>query len=468
MNRKYRHWPAFLILLLPACSGVHSGDSLEKTQAFSEERLGHAASTVPDSAAISSLLSKPLTADRALQIALLSNRLVHARLEEIGISEAELMEAATPKNPTLSASVRWTSHGGRSDPDFGLMGDFLDWALLPTRKKIAEHNLAATQQKVCAELLDFAAEVKTAYYELQGRQQALAGLRDEASAGDAIAELSKRMHDAGNIPSLEMHVQQASAAMGRYQVSKAEAEVVEARAALNKLLGLSGAAALRWKIAEGLPAPVEDLSPARAEALAVSRRPDLEVARQHLAVTEQMLRLKQKSRLVPGLNLGVDTERDPEIGQLTGPSAEIEIPLFNWGRASVKKLEAEVRQARAELDATETNVRNDARLAAAQARAARELWHAASQGILPQRQEILKETLHQYNAMQKSNFELLQAKAEEQRASQEAVLALSSYWKAHVALEKAVGGRFSMKASSSSRAAKAAPQAPEHEHEHHH
>jgi cobalt-zinc-cadmium efflux system outer membrane protein len=452
MNGKPWRWLACLTLALPACSGVHSGDALNRTSAFSEERLGHPIATAPDSAAISALLSKPLTADRALQIALLSNRRIHSKLEEIGISEAELMEAATPRNPTLSASWRWTSNGGRSDPDFGLMGDFLDWVLLPTRRKVWEHNVAATRQKTCAELLEFAAEVKTAFYDLQGRQQVLAGLRDEASAGDAMAELSKRMHDAGNIPSLEMHVQEASAATGRYQVAKAEAEVVESRAALNKLLGLSGA----------------DLSPARAEALAVSRRPDLEVAREHLSATEEMLKLKQKSRLIPGLSLGVDTEHDPEIGQLTGPSAEIEIPLFNWGRASVKKLQAEVRQAKAELDAAETNVRNEARLAAAQARAARELWHAASQGLLPQRREILKETLHQYNAMQKSNFELLQAKAEEQRASQEAVLALRDYWKAHVALEKAVGGRFSVKAPSSFRATKPGPKSHKHEHEHLH
>ncbi len=447
--------------MLPACSGVHSGEALEKTRAFSRERLGHAATTTANPAAVSALLVRPLTADRALEVALLSNRQVHAKLEDLGISEAELMEAATPRNPTLAASWRWTSNGGRPDPDFGLMGDFLDWALLPTRKKMAEHNLAATQQKACADLLEFAAEVKTAFYELQGRQQALAALREEADAGDAIAELAKRMHDAGNNSSLELHVQEASSATGRYQVGKAAAEVMESRAALNKLLGLSGPDAQRWKVARPrFPHPATIFPRARAEALAVSRRPDLEVAREHFAAVDQMLRLKQKSCFVPGLKLGVDTERDPDLGHLTGPSMELEVPLFNWGRASVKKLEAEVRQAKAQLDATETNVRNEARLAAMQARAARELWQVAAQSLLPQRQQILKETLLQYNAMQKSNFELLQAKAEEERASQEAILALRDYWKAHVALEKAVGGRFTMK----SPAAGKKPAAHEHQH----
>ncbi len=221
-----------------------------------------------------------------MQVALLANRSVHAKLEEIGISEAELMEAATPHNPTLSASWRWTSSGGRSDPDFGLMGDFLDWALLPLRKKVAEHNLAATQQHVCAELLDFAADVKTAFYDLQTRQQVLAALRTEAEAGDAMAQVAGQMHQAGNIPDLELHLQQAGSATTRYQVRKAEAEVVEARAMLNKWLGLSGVNALRWTIVATMPQPADDLSPNRAEALAVSRRPDLEVARAHVAAAE--------------------------------------------------------------------------------------------------------------------------------------------------------------------------------------
>ncbi len=179
--------------------------------------------------------------------------------------------------------------------------------------------------------------------------------------------------------------------------------------------------------------------------------------------------MKQKSRVVPGLKLGVDTERDPDLGQLTGPSAEIEVPIFDWGRASVQKLQAQVRQAKAELDAAEANVRNEARLTAAKTQAARELWRAAAQSLLPQRQQILKETLLQYNGMQKSNFELLQAKAEEQRASQEAIMALGDYWKAHVALEKAVGGRFAMRTSGPKKMTPSAVKKEESsaEHQHH-
>ena len=54
---------------------------------------------------------------------------------------------------------------------------------------------------------------------------------------------------------------------------------------------------------------------------------------------------------------------------------------------------------------------------------------------------MLGETLLHYNAMQKSSYDLLLAKEEEQRAEQSRVEALRDYWLARVELERAVGGR---------------------------
>src|SRR5438445_11000354 len=51
-------------------------------------------------AAVASLLSRPLTADSAVQIALLNNRNMQATYEELGIAQADLVEAGLLKNPT--------------------------------------------------------------------------------------------------------------------------------------------------------------------------------------------------------------------------------------------------------------------------------------------------------------------------------------------------------------------------------
>lgn len=95
----------------------------------------------------------------------------------------------------------------------------------------------------------------------------------------------------------------------------------------------------------------------------------------------------------------------------------------------------------------EDDVRSQVREALAALVAARGAAEFAKGKLLPNQQEILRETLLHYNAMQKSNFELLAAKERELRAERSAVEALRDYWLARVALERAVGGRVDGKAA---------------------
>lgn len=85
-------------------------------------------------------------------------------------------------------------------------------------------------------------------------------------------------------------------------------------------------------------------------------------------------------------------------------------------------------------------VRSDVRRALHQLQTARALYSQITTTLLPQRQKILGETLLQYNAMQVSNFMLLQAKADEVEAQKAQVEALRDYWIARAELERATGG----------------------------
>jgi cobalt-zinc-cadmium efflux system outer membrane protein len=223
-------------------------------------------------------------------------------------------------------------------------------------------------------------------------------------------------------------------------IKRARAQSANARAKLNRHMGVGGGEGA-WTLAGDLPAlPSGDPAPTRIVAVALQQRQDLAAAREHAAAMEQALSLKRRTRLVPAVNLGVNTERELDGTQLTGPTLDIEVPLFNWGRASVKKLEAELRQAQAAQEALEAEVRNDVETAHSTLANAREAAAHLRDVLLPQRQRILKETLLHYNAMQKSNFELLLAKKEEQEAEQQFIEALRDYWVARAELEMAAGG----------------------------
>ena len=220
----------------------------------------------------------------------------------------------------------------------------------------------------------------------------------------------------------------------------AKAEAQTQRERLNRLLGLSGEQ-IGWQISDELPSlPVNEISLTNLESLAVAQRLDLAAKRNQAESIAAALRLKKRTRFIPGATIGVDTERTPDGQRVTGPTLDLEIPIFDQGQPAVAKLASEFEQAKDNYAAQEVNVRSEVREARVELFAAREAVEFSQKNLLPLRKEILGETLLQYDAMQKNSFDLLIAKEREQNAEQTSVAALRDYWIARVKLERAVGG----------------------------
>jgi len=236
--------------------------------------------------------------------------------------------------------------------------------------------------------------------------------------------------------------QQAPPLQSRLDWLKAEAGARAQRERLNRLLGLSGGQ-INWQIADALPLlpEQEELPLENLESLAVNQRLDLAAIRNQAQSIATALRLKKGTRFVPGVNVGVDTEKMPYGQRVTGPTLDLELPLFDQGQPAVARLAAEFQQAQDNYAALEVNVRSEVREARDALLTAREAAEYCRKNLLPLRQKILGETLLHYNGMQKSGYDLLAAKEREQMAEQKSVEALRDYWIARVALEHAVGGR---------------------------
>ncbi len=453
------------VVLLSSCASL-SRDPLNSVRSQSRERLGYDVA-VPTSdqesaevtALVNSLLRRPLTANSAAQIALLNNRRLRATLGDVGISQAELVEASTPRNPVLHGRPRWSNPGGLPNTELGLEGELISLLMLPLQKRIAAHKLVQTERRVAHDIMQLAAEAKTAWFQVVAGEQHLRKLRDISLVNNSVADFGRRVHEAGNLNNLELMELQVSGQQVQADILRERTELAAQRAKLNRVMGLGGAQT-QWQLATSeLPGlPASDPSLARAEALALLQRQDLAAANAHVAAVKGALAIKRKTRFIPGLELGLDTERDTNGTQLTGPELRIDLPIFNWGRAAMRKLEGELRKAQAEAEAVEAELRNDVAASHSTLRLAREAAAYHQQTLLPQRRSIVKETLLQYNAMQKSNVALLRAKEEELRAEKEALTSLRDYWIARVELEKAAGGSLESKAGGSP--ALAIPAAP--------
>src|SRR6188768_1380571 len=101
---------AVLLILATSCAAVNPRAGLGDI-----ERLVAQRATLPVSwpeneaeastvaATVDTLLADPLTAESATRIALLNNRSLQALYHELGVPEAELVQAGLLPNPVLSA-----------------------------------------------------------------------------------------------------------------------------------------------------------------------------------------------------------------------------------------------------------------------------------------------------------------------------------------------------------------------------
>jgi cobalt-zinc-cadmium efflux system outer membrane protein len=397
---------------------------------------------------VQTLLRRELTAERAVQVALLNNRELQARFEEIGIAQADVIQAGLISNPNFAGSFRFPDRSpSGTNIEYSIAQNLLDLLVLPLRKRIAAAQLAQTETHVADEVLKLAAEVKIAFYNMQARQQLLDRLRVISETSETAVEFTKRLHDAGNTSDLELANQEGSYEQSRLEVAQTELQVRRDRERLNRLLGLWGANA-SWTMGDHLPElPGSEGSLQKLESRAIAQRLDLQAARVQLDLIGQSLALRTKTRYLPaGIKIGVDTERETDSQRVTGPILDLELPIFNQGQGEIAKLTAQYRQAQRELEALAVNVRSEVREARDQLIAARDLTSYIGKRLLPTQQKALNLTLQQYNFMLKGAYDLLLAKQNEVAAERSYIEAWRDYWIARAELERAVGGSLNGKA----------------------
>ncbi len=434
-------------LALPALAAPKEPPSRPVEKAV-RERTGLAVRWQQDAAAreaalaeVRTLLKKPLTVNRAVQIALLNNRELLATFEDVGVSAADLREAGLWKNPSFDLSVRFPDRApSGANWEEAVAFDLLDLLMLPLRKRVAADHLAAAQLRVANETLRLVSEVKMAVYDLLGDEAMLTHRRTIVDIQNTALDLTQRQHEAGNVTDLALGQQQAAYNAARLELAMAENAQREHREKINRLLSLWGDDTA-WKIREGLPPVPENDVPLRGlESLAVAQRLDLAAAQLELAGVVRALGLTKTYRYIGALEFGVDTERDTDRTNVTGPTLRLELPIFNQGQGRVAKGQAELRRAERKLEALAIGLRADVRALHDKLAALRETARFYQTEVVPTRRAITAGMLLHYNGMLVGNFELFTTRAEQIEAEHKAIETQRDYWTTRAELERAVGG----------------------------
>jgi cobalt-zinc-cadmium efflux system outer membrane protein len=440
--------PLLLGSLLVGCGSVDPAASFPDVEALARERVGAELRWIRGTAEdaevgrkVQELLANPLSVEAAVQIALLNNRTLQATYEELGVAQADLVQAGLLQNPVFSGMVRFPlKSAGVTNLEFDLVGNFLELLFLPARKQVAALEFEERKLRVSHAVLELASQTRSAYYSAISARQVSDLRRLVAQAAEASAEFAKRLHDAGNVSELSMTLEQVSYEQARIDWSKSESAVIDARERLTRLMGLWGQGA-EWKAPERLPdVAVEELPLERAERLAISRRLDFQAALREVQVVAASLGLTQQTRLLGEFNLGANAERDTDGHWVFGPTFSFQIPIFDQGQARVAGGEAMLRMREHRLTALAVDIRSEVRSLRSRLVQDRYRIDHYAKVVIPLRERAVALTQERYNFMLVGVFELLEAKRREFDAYQEYIETVRDYWITRSDFLHAIGG----------------------------
>ena len=396
---------------------------------------------------VAELLAQPLSADDAVQIALLNNKGLQAAFFELGISEADLVRAGRLPNPHFSM-LR-----ARQGDEFVIEQAFTFnvFALLTMPQAVAleQRRFAQMQRAITMQTLSLAADTRKAYYAAIAADQTRSYMEQVRRAAEAGAELGRRMAQVGNWSKLQQAREQSFYADAALNLARADQAQTAAREKLTRLMGLWGAPA-QFKLPPrlpDLPKAAKDLP--EVERMALEQRLDLQAAKLDAEALAKNLGLTKTTRFINVLEFGparvLEGQRSEPYKR--GYELSLELPLFDWGAAKVAKAEALYMQALYRAAETAVSARSEVREAYQGYRSSFDIAKHYRDEIVPLRKRIAEENQARYNGMIIGVFELL-ADARTQIASVNGyVESLRDFWIAQADLEMALMGKPSLSAA---------------------
>jgi outer membrane protein TolC len=452
-------------LLLGACVGAVPG-------AYTDTKAGFAAVSAQTAAAIGKqtafaqtqaendalkrqvqgmVKGKRIGADTAVQAALFNNKGLQAAYANVGLSAADAWQQSTPENPVVSIGLL-----GIGAPELGayraieglFRANILDATTRKQRVAIADTAFQQAQQTAVNDTLALAGQTRIAWINAVAAFETVGYLNQAKRTSDAGSELARKLGETGALNKAGQAREQAFNAELAGQVAKARLNAEQSKEELTRLMGLWGGD-VNYTVPDALPALPKSVGKiSNLEGKALRNRVDLRVAQLGLAAQAAAFGLTDQTRIVSDLEIvaGAELEREVDAGgdieKVVTPQIELEfaIPIFDSGKARMRKAELSYLQAANVLAERAVNVRSEVRGAESSYHASYKIARHYRDVVVPLRATVEEEGLLSYNGMITNTFELLTDVREKLAAQLEAANAKREFYLAQAELTAAIYG----------------------------
>lgn len=434
------------LALLSGCASFSPDGGFGRVEELAQERLGTKPQRMVNEAyagrlaeEVGHLLAAPLTADTAMQIALINNRGLQAHFAELGIAEADLVQAGRPRNPGFSYGR--FAQGDEREYERSFLFDLMWLITMPARGEIERRRFEHTQLKVAGEVLHLAQATRQAWFSAVAAQEAARHLDEAVTAARAGAELAARMAEVGNFSRMRQQREQLLYAELTAELARARQTAVRERERLTRLMGLAGAQR-DYRLPDRLPVlPSAPLDEPELIRQAMASRLDVRMAREEVEGLARNLGLTRSTGLINVLEVGWLNSTSNAAPVKRGYEIELRLPLFDWGSARTARAEALYTQALHRVAEIAVNAQSEVAEAYDAYRAAYDLARHYRDEILPLTERIAEESLLRYNGMLIGVWDLLADARQRVLGMQAASQALRDFWIAETNLQMALNGK---------------------------
>ena len=437
-----------LCLWLAGCATFSGDGGFSAIERIAKDKIGKDvrwARTDVDQDAIAKrvaeLVSKPLSADEAVQIALLNNRGLQTAFADLGIAEADLVQAGRLPNPHFS--MLRARNGDEYKIEQALTFNLFSLVTIPLATEMEKRRFEATQRAVAVEVLQLAFDTRKAYILAVAAEENVRYMNKVKSVADSSAELARRMAQVGNWSKLAQAREQGFYADAALNLARAVQKQVGSREKLTRLMGLWGED-IQFALPERLPdLPDKADELPNVEQLAMIQRLDVQGMRLETEAMAKNMGLVKATRFINALEFGparvLEGRRSDPYKR--GYELSLEIPIFDWGTAKTAKAEVLYMQSVNRLAEAAINARSEVRESYQGYRVAYDIARHYRDEVVPIRKRIADENLLRYSGMLIGVFDLL-ADARAQISSVNGFIdALRDFWLAKADLDMAMIGK---------------------------
>ena len=394
--------------------------------------------------------SKTVDAETAVQIALLNNKGLQAAYADLGDAGADVWQSTLLVNPTVAVGLTGIGTSGIEafkTIEGTLAVNVLALATRDKTIKVAKVRFEQAQFNAALKTLELAANTRRAWVNAVAARETTIQLDQAQITSDAASQLALELGKAGSMTKGSQAREHAFNAELAGQTAQARLAERLAKEELTRLMGLWGDD-VAYKLPNRLPSlPRKLITSDVIEAQALANRIDLQVAKLELEANAKSYGLTEATRFVTDLEIisGFETEREKEDGKIrknTTYSKELEfvIPIFDSGKARMRKAELAYMRAANQLAAKAVNVRSESRSAYEAYRSSYDIARHYRNSLLPLRTTIEQQSMLTYNGMITNTFELLTDTRDKVNAVQLSINAKRDFWLAAANLTAALYG----------------------------